>query len=180
MDGVCVCAAAYGRACNLRAVQDRSSDQVTSAQILQGLLAQAMYVVLSILMQVVRGDHFIIADYGNDRLQLCDAASPGGPCETVASVTSPRSVTVDNAGDYIVATGYQIKRCPSASPDAGCEVAVGWEHSGDGDTELYNPGGVFWDPWRFYVIADTSNHRVQRCVATVLHARCHTVTDDLY
>ena len=132
-----------------------------------------------LLMHVVCGDHFIIADTGNGRLQLCDAASPGGPCETVASVTSPRSVTVDNAGDYIVATGHQIKRCPAVSPDAECEVAVGWEDNGSGDTELRDPYGVFWDPWRFYVIADRGNNRVQRCVATVLHAPCHTVTDEL-
>ena len=132
-----------------------------------------------LLIHVVRGDKFIVADAWNDRLQLCDAAFPGAPCETVASVTDPSSVTVDNAGDYIVATGHQIKRCRAASPDAVCEVAVGWEHSGDGDTELHDPQGVFWDPWRFYVIADSWNHRVQRCVATVLHAPCHTVTDDL-
>ena len=134
---------------------------------------------VGLIIHVVRGDHFIVADGLNRRLQLCDAAFPGGPCETVASVTYPRSVTVDNAGDYIVATGHQIKRCPSASPDAGCEVAVGWEDSGDGDTELSGPCGVFWDPWRFFVIADSWNHRVQRCVATVLHAPCHTVTDEL-
>ena len=91
----------------------------------------------------------------------------------------PLAVTVDKRGDYIVATGHQLKRCPATSPDAGCEVAVGWEHSSDGDTELNDPKGVFWDPWRFCVIADRGNNRVQRCVATVLHARCHTVTDDL-
>ena len=133
-----------------------------------------------VFLHVVRGDHFIIADTDNDRLQLCDAASPGGgPCETVASVVRPVAVTVDNAGDYLVATGHEIKRCPSASPGAECETVVGFEDSGDGAIELNWPRGVFWDPWRYYVIADTRNNRVQRCVAGILHARCDTVTDGL-
>ena len=67
----------------------------------------------------------------------------------------------------------QVTRSNGALPRLPMQCAktvVGWEHSGDGDTELYNPQGVFWDPWRFYIIADRGNHRVQRCVATVLHA----------
>ena len=90
------------------------------------------------------------------------------------------AVTVDNAGDFVVATGNQIKRCPSASPGTECETVVGFGDSGDGAIELDVPQGVFWDPWRYYVIADTYNNRVQRCVAGILHARCGTVTDALY
>ena len=111
--------------------------------------ACAMFAVV-LLMHVVRGVHLLIADSGNRRLQLCDEATPGGACHTAVSglesapgLMSPVSVTVDNAGDYIVATGHQIKRCRAVSPDAGCEVAVGWEDSGDGGTELCNPKGLF-------------------------------------
>ena len=133
-----------------------------------------------LFLHVVRGDHFIIADTSNGRLKLCDASSPGGQCETVAKGLGwPSAVTVDNAGDYIVATGSEIKRCPSASPGTECETVVGFGDSGDSATELNYPEGVFWDPWRYYVIADTLNNRVQRCVAGILHARCDTVTDGL-
>ena len=142
--------------------------------------AFAMLAVV-LFLHLVRGDHFIIADTGNGRLKLCDAASRGGPCETVASgLVRPRAVTVDNAGDYIVAAGHEIKRCPSASPGTECETVVGFGDNGDGAIELNAPEGVFWDPWRYYVIADTYNNRVQRCVAGILHARCDTVTDALY
>ena len=42
--------------------------------------AFAMFAVV-LFLRVVRGDHFIIADFGH--LQLCDAASRGGPCQAV-------------------------------------------------------------------------------------------------
>ena len=78
-------------------------------------------------LRVVRGDHFVIADTGNGRLQLCDAASWGGPCETVASgLGAASAVAVDNARDFVVATGHEIKRCPSASPGTECETVVGF------------------------------------------------------
>ena len=133
-----------------------------------------------LLLHLVRGDHFIIADTYNGQLQLCDAASRGGPCETVGSgLVSPRSVAVDNAGDFVVVDEHQIKLCSASSPEALCETVVGFDHLGDSATELSLPSGVFWDPWRYYVIADTRNNRVQRCVAGILHARCGTVTDGL-
>ena len=96
-----------------------------------GLLLQVVF-----LLKVLRGDHCIFAESDNHRPRLYDATSLGGPCDTIASVTYPRCVTADTARVYIVATGHQIKRCPSASPDAACEVALGCEHSGDGDTEF--------------------------------------------
>ena len=92
---------------------------------------------------------------------------------------SPRSVAVENSGDFIVVDEHKIKRCSAGSPEALCETVVGFDHSGDSVTELFGPQGVFWDAWRFYVVADTSNNRVQRCVAGILHARCHTVAEDL-
>ena len=141
--------------------------------------AFAMFVVV-LLLHLVRGDHFIIADTGNGRLQLCAAASRGGPFETVGSgLVSPRSVAVDNAGDFVVTDEHQIKLCSASSPEAHCETVVGFDHLGDSATELSSPQGVFWDPWRYYVIADTGNNRIQRCMAGILHARCGTATDDL-
>ena len=133
-----------------------------------------------LLLHLVRGDHFIIADTGNGRLQLCAAASRGRPCETVGSgLVSPRSVAVDNAGDFVVTDEHQIKLCLASSTEALCETVVGFDHPGDSATELSSPQGVFWDPWRCYAIADTGNNRIKRCVAGILHARCGTVTDDV-
>ena len=78
-----------------------------------------------------------------------------------------------------MADEHQIKLCLASSPGALCETVVGFDHPGDSATELSSPQGVFWDPWRYYVIADTGNNRVQRCVAGILHATCGTVTDGL-
>ena len=137
-------------------------------------------VAVVLFLHLVHGDHFIIADTGNGRLQLCAAASRGGPCETVGSgLVSHHSVAVDNAGDFVVADEHQIKLCLASSPGALCETVVGFNHLGDSATEVSSPHGVFWDPWRYYVIANTGNNRVQRCVAGILHARCDTVTDGL-
>ena len=137
--------------------------------------------LLLLRMQLVRGDHFVIADRDNGCLQLCSAEAPGAPCQTIGSgLVSPRSVAVDNSGDYVVADEHKIKRCSSGSPEALCETVVGFDQYGDSATELSSPQGVFWDAWRFYVVADTWNNRVQRCVAGILHARCHTVAEDLH
>ena len=138
----------------------------------------AMAVVL--FLHVVHGDQFVIADTFNGRLQLCSAEFPGAPCQTLGSGLSfPRSVAVDSAGDFVVADEHQIELCLSSSPGALCETVVGFDHPDDSVEELSSPSGVFWDPWRYYVIADTGNNRVQRCEAGILHARCDTVTDGL-
>ena len=112
-----------------------------------------------LFLHLVRGDHFIIA--------------------VGLGLVSPCSVAVDNAGDFVVATGNQIKRCPSASPGTECETVVGiwrqrrWRH------RTRPSGRRLLGPVGYYVIADTYNNRVQRCVAGILHARCGTVTDGL-
>ena len=36
------------------------------------------------------------------------------------------------------------------------------------------PEGVFWDRWRVFVVMDTVDNHIQRRVATVMHAPCHT------
>ena len=140
--------------------------------------AEAFATFAVLLLHLVHGDHFIIADTGNGGLQLCAAASRAAPCQAVGlGLVWPSAVAVDNAGDSVVADKHQIKLCLASSPKALCETVVGFDHPGDSATELSSPQGVFWDPWRYYVIADTGNNRVQRCVAGILHARYGTVTD---
>ena len=134
-----------------------------------------------LLLHLEHGDHFIIAD---TRQRSAPAVRCRLPCRSVprlwaSGLVWPSAVAVDNAGDFVVADEHQIKLCLASSPGALCETVVGFDHPGDSATELSSPQGVFWDPWRHYVIADTGNNRVQRCVAGILHARCDTVTDGL-
>ena len=68
----------------------------------------------------------LIADYGNHRVQLCPFDSPRTGCATVvgtgtsgsgaAELSSPLSVVLDGAGDYVVADrhNHRIQLCPAS------------------------------------------------------------------
>jgi sugar lactone lactonase YvrE len=109
----------------------------------------------------------VIADTGNDRVQVCDS---DGTCTTLgessarattgvaAGFLAPEDVAIDSAGRIIVAdTGnHRIQVCTAGfcNPFGGPGTAVG---------RFDSPRGVAVDSLGRILVADTGNDRIQRC-----------------
>ena len=118
---------------------------------------------------------YVIADVNNHRIQLCSGSSPGSPCVTVVGtgtagsgpteLRNPNDIALTPDGDYVVAdTGnHRIQHCPAASPGTACETVAGGSQGG-GLPQLDGPRGVAVAADGALLIADTGNHRLQRCV----------------
>jgi DNA-binding beta-propeller fold protein YncE len=121
---------------------------------------------------------YIIADQSNNRIQKCPAASPGSACTTVASgLAHPYSVALDASGDYIIADtdSHTIQKCPASG--AACTTVDGVSGSpGSAASQLRKPHGVAVDASGDYIIADTDNHRIQKCPAGGNPSECITLS----
>eukprot|EP00931_Biecheleriopsis_adriatica_P096224 TRINITY_DN6987_c0_g2_i1.p1 TRINITY_DN6987_c0_g2~~TRINITY_DN6987_c0_g2_i1.p1 ORF type:complete len:936 (-),score=109.96 TRINITY_DN6987_c0_g2_i1:185-2836(-) len=132
-------------------------------------------------------DNYIIADSGNHRIQRCPGLLPGAACITVAGaggvgsgptqLYTPCSVVVDASGNYIIADSgnHRIQKCPGHSPGAACTTVAGTGGVGSGPTHLYTPYSVMIDASDNYIIADSGNHRIQKCSGSSPGAACPTV-----
>ena len=89
------------------------------------------------------------------------------------------AVAINKDGDYLVAdTGnHRIQLCPGASPGSACETVAGDADGRFGRSPylLNEPRDVDVDANGDYVIADSSNNRVQRCPAASPGAACETI-----
>ena len=123
---------------------------------------------------------YLIADELNGRVQLCPAASPGADCVTVADVASgvrgPAGVAIDADGNLIVVdrSSNRVLRCLPASAASGCDIVAGGSR-GSGDTQFRYPEKILIDTAGDYVIADSSNHRIQLCPGSSPGSPCITV-----
>jgi hypothetical protein len=89
----------------------------------------------------------------------------------------PYGVAITGSGDYLIAdtSNHRVQLCPAQSAGSPCTTVVGSGSYGAGATELYNPRGVAIMGSGDYLIADSSNHRVQRCLAASPGSPCTTV-----
>jgi len=127
---------------------------------------------------------YVVADTGNHRVQRCPgdgmAVSWGpGECTTVAGVKGqwgtaahmldrPVYVRVDTWGDYWISDSqnHRIQRCPadgSAGNSSGNCTRLAGSEPGDSAFQLDYPKGFMMDLRGDLIIADSANHRIQRC-----------------
>jgi len=123
---------------------------------------------------------YVIVDYANDRVLRCPAASPGVAYDTVVNSTylnRPSGIAIDGAGDYVVAdaNNHRIVRCSPWPVRSQCVTVGGTGIRGSDPVELYSPSDVAISADGAYLIADTSNHRIQRCSSTSPGSDCATV-----
>ena len=88
-------------------------------------------------------------------------AAGSGPAE----LNRPFSVELDSNGDLLIAdtSNHRVQLCPAASPGSSCITVGGVDGFGSGAQQLDGPREATVDGDGYYLIADTNNHRVQRC-----------------
>jgi len=112
-----------------------------------------------------------MGDTWNGRLQLCPAALPGFPCETMAEgLIDPQDVAVNADGDYLVLhQSVEVLRCPAASPGSLCEQVVA------GRFTHVSGGGLAIDTDGSLLIAYAGLHCIDRCAMSSEGTSCETV-----
>ena len=122
------------------------------------------------MMQLGCAD-YLVADTLNSRLQLCPAASPGFPCETVAEGFVYRDVAVNADGDYLVLDdkSMEVLRCPAASPGSLCEQVVA------GRFTHVSGGGLAIDTDGSLLIVYAGLDCIERCAMSSEGTSCETV-----
>ena len=142
-------------------------------------------------VEVDSNGDLLIADTGNDRVQVCSRASPGASCITVGGVNGsgsgaqqllgPGGATVDSDGNYLIADtdNHRVQRCSPVDPFP-CSTVAGTGGQGSGLDQLDRPRSVAIDALGDYVIADTFNNRVVLCPSASPGTDCTVVTSDLY
>ena len=85
---------------------------------------------------------------------------------------------MDGNGDYVISDtfNHRVRLCNAGTPSPFCQTVAGYgsalsELGGSGPDELRLPRGLAIDEDGRYVIADSGNHRIQRCTASI----CETV-----
>ena len=139
-------------------------------------------------LAVTKAGEYVVADFYNDRVQLCSADSVGSSCTTIAGTTGspgqgstelyrPSGLAFDGSGDLLVADhmNHRVQLCPFASRGTGCATVVGTGTSGSGAAELNHPMDVVVDSGGDYAVADRFNNRIQFCPASSPHSACSTV-----
>ena len=104
----------------------------------------------------------------------------GVACDTVVNSTylnRPSGIAIDGAGDYVVADNghHRIVRCSPWPVRSQCVTVVGTGTLGSGPAQLRFPQDVAMSADGAYLIADTSNHRIQRCPSTSPGSDCVTM-----
>ena len=72
---------------------------------------------LPVSVELHGDDDLLIADNGNNRVQVCSLARPGSPCTTVGGdLFQPQGATVDGDGNYVIADANQrVQLCSSSN-----------------------------------------------------------------
>ena len=63
-------------------------------------------------------DDLVIADAGNNRVQVCSLSSPGSPCTTLGGdLVTPQGATVDGDGNHVIADSgnMRVQLCSSSN-----------------------------------------------------------------
>lgn len=117
---------------------------------------------------------YAIVDSGNHRVQLCEAV-PGAACRTVAGGNGmgagleqlhyPAGIAIGAYGGYVIADSFnhRIQLCPATGFGSVCTTVAGGNGPGSGAAQLLFPRDVAIDNEGLYVIADSLNHRIQKC-----------------
>jgi len=118
----------------------------------------------------------LIADTGNDRVQLCPLG--GGGCTTVAGtgktgasstqLNKPHQAMELSNGDILISdhNNNRVQRCLSDG-SLKCSTVAGdaGGRAGNGTSSLSEPDGIGVADNGDFIIADRKNNRVQRCAA---------------
>jgi len=141
---------------------------------------------------VAKDGDYIVSDRRNNRVQKCPHTDKGDIdlftkegkrkasrrrviCYTIAGgsygsgnkqMKSPRGVTVDKDGYIVIADSknHRILKCKDIKKGGSvdCYTAVGGK-KGTGKDQLNEPWGVAVTADGSYVVADSKNHRIQKC-----------------
>lgn len=137
---------------------------------------------------VDRNDNVYICDFGNEKIRRIDSdgvittfagtGSLGAGAENVPATTSPlsnpRDVAIDSNGDVYIADrdNHRIRKVSHVTGIINTIAGNGnFGSGGDGGTaisaNLYQPGGLGFDPDGNLLVCDTSNHKVRKVEAVV-------------